>query len=155
MKNRKRNGAISFEDAVKKTPDIQNCYQRGLRALGQHSARIQLSHPSQCNGSVDIDSCVRANYPQENRWDYAFAYESEVFFVEVHSANTSEVRTVLRKLQWLKDWLNLHAPLINRMQAKGIPYYWISSNGYHILKSSSQHREIIGSGLKPISAVKL
>jgi len=83
-----------------------------------------------------------------------WAYNQKVYFVEVHSAITSEVSTVFRKLQWLKDWLNSHAPEINKMKAQQ-PYYWIMSNNNKILKGSSQARQISQAGLKPISCLNL
>ncbi len=146
---------MTFQQAVAETPDISNCYQNGLQALGTYSNKIDLTDRRLCEGSVDIDSCVLNNYPGQNRWDYAFSYNSEVYFVEVHSANTSEVSTVLRKLQWLKDWLNYHAPEINRLKAKGQPFYWIQSGKFAIASTSPQYRRVVQEGLRPIPKLSL
>lgn len=94
-----------FKEAVEATPEIKNCYQPGLQALGSYSTKIELLNNRECNGSVEIDECVRPNYPTANRWDYVVSYKSAAYFIEVHSAETSEVSVVLTKLQWLKDWL--------------------------------------------------
>lgn len=126
-----------IESAIAATPDIAGAYMPGLRALGAYSKKIILTDA--CEGSVDIDAAVAKKYPAANRWDYAIGYKSKIHFVEVHSANTSEVSVVLKKLQWLKDWLNEHAPEMNRH--KGNPSFtWVQSGNFKILKSSPQYR---------------
>lgn len=154
MKNKKVARSNAFVKAVKATEDIMTCHRPGLRALGRHSEKIALSQPTKCGGSVNIDECVREKYPAANRWDYVFSYSNKCYFVEVHTASTGEVSTVLRKLQWLIDWLNGRALKIKEMKAER-PFYWIASNGDHILKSSSQYRQITQAGLKPISRLAL
>ncbi len=128
---------------------MTNCYQSGLQALGKYSQKIVVVDTSKCEGSIDIDACTTAIYPNANRWDYALAYDSKVYFVEVHSAETSEVSVVLRKLQWLKDWLNEKAPKVRELKAEQ-PYYWIQSGKFSILKNSPQAKTIAQSGLRPI-----
>lgn len=138
-----------FRLAVEATEDVANCYHPGLQALGNYSKKIELT-ASKCNGSLDIDSCTIAKYPQENRWDYAISFNSQVYFVEVHSANTAEVSTVLKKLQWLKDWLAREAPEIKKLQAPGLAFYWLQSKSFDILPGSSQARQLAIARLRPI-----
>ena len=155
-KNNEKKGVNGFQNAVENTPEIANAYCSGLQAFREYSKKIQLTSTLSCEGSVDIDASVIQLHPQTNRWDYCFSYRGEVFFVEVHSANTGEVDVVLRKLQWLKDWLHGRAPRINALKAKNThPYYWIQSNGFHILKNSPQYRRVIQAGIKPIAFLKL
>ena len=147
---------MSFKQAVEATPDVATGYNIGLTALKAYSSKISVSDPRLLHGSIDIDDCTRNMYPNENRWDYAFAYNDEVIFIEVHTANTSQVRVVLKKLHWLKDWLNLKAPEINKLKSKSRPpYYWIQSNGFAIPKTSPQYRLVETSNLKPISILRL
>lgn len=146
----------AFQIAVEATPQIENAYNPGLKALKQYSSKIQLTNTNECQGSVEIDESVKLYYPQDNRWDYCFSYKNEVFFVEVHTASTSEVSTVLRKLRWLKDWLHHQAPHINALKAKSKhPFYWIQSSGFHILPSSQQYRQAIQENIKPIGKLSL
>ena len=145
---------LTFKQAVEATPDVENGYQKGLGAFGPYSNKINAADKRLLNGSVDIDACTTVKYPNANRWDYALAYNQKVFFVEVHSANTSQVSVVLRKLQWLKDWLNSDAPEIKKMRAQQ-PYYWIMSNNNRILRGSSQARQLSQAGLNPISRLNL
>jgi hypothetical protein len=156
MNKKKKTESNAFKTGVESTPDIANCYQSGLRGLGVHSHKIELSQTTLCSGSVDIDTCTTTKYPQSNRWDYALCYNKEVFFVEVHGAKTDEVGTVLKKLQWLKDWLNEEAPEINKLKAKSqTPFIWIQSNGFHILRNSKQYRQASQAGIKPIAKLVL
>ena len=147
----------TFKQAVEETEEIKNGYQNGLRALsaGNHSTKIQLGDTRKCEGSVAIDDCTESLYPQENRWDYVFSYKGEAYFVEVHSAHTNEVSVVLKKLQWLKDWLNGKAPEIKKLQAKNRAFIWIQTNGNHITPTSPQSRIIAKAGLKPVSKLIL
>jgi len=151
MKNNKNQ---AFKEAVEQTEDVKNCYKTGLQALGNHSKKIEVSDTSKCEGSVEIDRCVESKYPQDNRWDYTLSYKGKVYFVEVHSAETSEVSVVLKKLQWLKDWLNQQAPLIKKLSTDE-PYCWIQSGRYNILKGSKQERLLAQKGLKLISKLIL
>lgn len=145
----------TFKQAVEETEEIKNGYQNGLKALGNYSNKVELGDTKKCEGSVAIDDCNESLYPQENRWDYVFGYKGDAYFVEVHSAHTSEVSVVLKKLQWLKDWLNSKAPEIKKLQAKDKAFIWIQTNGNHILPKSSQNRLLAEKGLKPVSKLIL
>ena len=145
-----------FEKAVLGTPDTIDCYKEGLQALTKaFKAKIILTNPSDCDGSVELDECVLKKYPQNNRWDYIIGYNGKAYFIEFHSANTGEVSVMLKKLQWLKDWLHNHAPEINKIKATEGSFIWIQSNGNHILKGSAEERRIAQNGLKPVSRLEL
>jgi hypothetical protein len=147
----------SFKEAVAATPDVCKCHKDGKQAiLKAERNKVELSDPQKCGGSLFIDGCLvtQNKYSNANRWDYAIDYSGEVYFFEVHTASDSEVSTVLRKLQWLKDWLNNSAPNINLLKSKS-PFYWIQSNGYHISKNSKYERQAIQSGIRPISKLFL
>lgn len=146
---------MTFKEAVEQTADVKTGYKAGLSALGTDSVKIRASDTRLLNGSVHIDAHTAKIYAKDNRWDYAFSYKEEVYFVEVHPADTRDVDTVLKKLRWLKDWLNQHAPKINRLKKAQPAYYWIQTGGCAILKGSSQYRRIAQSGLKPIPLLKL
>lgn len=156
MKGKKKSKVkkLSFEEAVKATSDISDCFQKGLKAFGKNSTKIKLVDNKQCEGSVDIDTCVTAKYPNDSRWDYMFSYMGNIYFVEIHSAYTSEISVVLKKLKWLKDWLRTQAPEIGKLKAKENPFFWIQSGRYDI-SPSSQAKRLAQEGLEPISELKL
>jgi len=145
---------LTFKEAVESTPDIATGYKTGLIALGQYSNKVSVRDTRLLGGSVDIDACTVAKYPDANRWDYALAYNHKVYFVEVHPAHTSQVSKMLEKLQWLKNWLIFNASEINKLKAEQ-PYYWIQSGGCDILKTSSQYRRIMQVNLKPVACLNL
>lgn len=147
---------LTFKQAVEATPEIAMGFCAGLTAFGKYSNKVEARDTSLINGSVEIDECTKHLYPHENRWDYALAYNSEVFFVEIHSANSGEVRTVILKLRWLKQWLNEKAPEINKMKAKNrAPYYWVQSKNFQIPKNTPQYRMAVQEKLMPIPKLVL
>ena len=146
---------MTFQQVVVQTPDVAIGFRAGLGALGKYRAKVQPIDERLLSGSVDLDDCTKKKYPNANRWDYALAYNEIVYFIEVHSANTSEVSVVLKKLGWLRKWLSLDAPLINQLKKAQPAYYWISSNNFNILKSSPQYRRIVQAKLVPITQLQL
>jgi predicted RNA-binding protein with PUA-like domain len=90
---------MSFCDKVRNTPDISTCCQTGLRAIKSGDReKFLCSNTRLIEGCVDIDSCVREQYSQDNRWDYAVGYDGKVYFVEIHPADTSQVSVMINKL---------------------------------------------------------
>lgn len=150
MKNKRK----TFKEAVILTEDVKDCYKPGLQGLGKHSTKVILTNNKDCGGSLDIDACTTKLNPNDNRWDYAFAYNEKVYFIEVHTANTGEVTTVINKLNWLKTWLLEKAPEINQLKAES-PYYWIQSGKFNILPTSRQYRRIVAQGIKPVPKLSL
>ena len=142
---------MTFQQAVVQTTDLGAyvfCY--GLRALGNDSSRVQVARRRSLVGSVALDDVLRARYPDDPRWDYGVglqksARESAVW-IEVHPASTSEVRTVLRKLQWLKNWLKTRAPALEKLTGVR-SYFWVATRGVHIRQGSPQARLLQLAGL--------
>jgi hypothetical protein len=136
---------MSFKEAISATPLLKNAYRNGLQALGNYSNKVRPSDTKKCEGSVDIDNAVKAVYPNDSRWDYVIGYDGITYFIEVHSADTSEVASVLKKFSWLKGFLVTDAPELNQQQKKR--FYWISSGGNNILRGSPQARKLALSGI--------
>lgn len=144
----------AFKDAVSKTPDISSGYKAGLTALGKYSSKVIVPNNVKVEGSVDIDTTTVSLYPRANRWDYVIGFNSKVIFVEVHPATTGEVDVVLKKLDWLKNWLSSKAPDLAKLRAPE-PYFWIQSKNFQILKHSPQYRRAVQKGILPVSKVTL
>ena len=131
----------SFEKAVKATDDIALGFCSGLQALGSNSVVIKVQNNRSLNGSVDIDTTTSSLYPQDARWDYTVGYDNRAYFVEVHPANTSNVKEMIHKKEWLDNWLNIHAPELKKIKAEA-PYYWVPSGKVAILRNSPQFKRI-------------
>ncbi len=146
-----------LSNAVDKTSELRGSFCSGLGAVeGTHKSKIYVGDSRLINGSLNIDKAVEALYPTENRWDYAIEYRNEVYFVEFHPAQTSEVSVVLDKLIWLKQWLSRKAPEIDRIKVKsGSPYYWVFTKDCHILPSSSYWKRLAQKGITPQKCLNL
>ncbi|MDX2257094.1 MAG: hypothetical protein NW214_16405 [Pseudanabaenaceae cyanobacterium bins.39] len=148
-----------FKSAIEATPLLKDAYKEGLQALGNYSKKVTPSDTKKCEGSVDIDFAVKnvevnsvKPYAQACRWDYAIGYDGKVYFIEVHSAETSQVTQVLRKHTWLKDFLVAQAPELNKLDKQ---FYWISSKGNDIVKRSSEARQLAQSGITLVRQLNL
>lgn len=144
-----------FKIAVDDTPDVAGKSRSGLQALGSHSSKIELAQPKDAEGSLNLDDATTPLYPQASRWDYVVSVKGECYFIEVHSANSSEVSAVIAKLAWLKTWLVQRAPKIYALRATHVtPYYWVQSNGFDIPKHSRQYRMAAAAGLLPVKKLR-
>ena len=139
--------------AIDNTPDVRGEGKVGKAAIkNEYRSKIVVADPRKLTYSLDIDDAVKDLYTNANRWDYALEYNDEVFFIEFHPANTSEIKTMLEKLSWLKQWLNEHAPQIDALKSKSsTPYYWIATQGVHIASTSSHYRKLATQKLLPQS----
>ena len=150
---------MTFREAVDDAPPpVNGAYQPGKRALeNKHRRYVTCEDPQRLTGSIDLDSALaqQPGYAHAPRWDYGLGYRPEngpeqAVWVEVHSATTKEVSAVLRKLRWLRDWLNGNAEGLKRMTYAGgedVRFVWIASSGVKILKNSSKARRLSQNGI--------
>lgn len=75
---------MTFKEAIQNTSEITHCYKFGLQALGANSSEVLVKETRMLTGSVDIDSCLKKQYPTENRWDYVFGFNKQIYYLEVH-----------------------------------------------------------------------
>lgn len=138
----------TFKDAVTATPSISAHYQPGMQAIQSvDRQRISCTKPQQLAGSLNLESAI--NQPNSPVWDYGVGYDpggsnghhDEVYWIEVHPANSRHVNAVIDKLNWLKKWLNQDAPRLKSLRAT---YVWIAS-GAVALPPKSPKRKVIAS----------
>ncbi len=141
---------MSFRNKVKSVPSIRHCFRKGLRALKRGDRKyIKVKSKGALEGSVYLDGCLQKQGPCDSRWDYMIGYRGRVFFVEIHPAISSEVKAVLGKLRWLKEW------------KKGTPFerenrfIWVATKGVHISPRSSWYRQAVKEGLVIKSVAQL
>lgn len=111
---------------------IENIFQqsglsfcKGLQALDNaDKAKIEPQNTSHLDGSANIDACLKKQYPESSRWDYAVAYNGTVYFIEIHPPN--EIKEVVKKLHWLKNWLDGYVDL-NRLKSTTCPFTLITT----------------------------
>jgi hypothetical protein len=139
-----------FRKAVVACSDVT--LQEGLQALSPASReKIRPKNTRSVKGSVDLDKDLRDRLPAENRWDYVVGYEGNdnverAFFIEVHPAETSEIRRMVRKAQSLKTWAERHAPDLWNMT---IPreIHWVASGRCNLRLNDSYRRQLALAGV--------
>jgi hypothetical protein len=145
-----RTPSVVFDAAVGETSP-RLVLKPGLQAIkkGEGRGQIVAENNRRLLGSAAIDDDCRRAYPKDHRWDYVIGYERAnkaiSYFVEVHSAETSEVSTVDKKLRWLRDFL-LQAPQ-KKLAALDPEYHWVASGRINIPKHVPQYR-ILNTTLK-------
>ncbi len=128
----------------------------GLKALGADSGRVTVARPRRAMHSVALDEALKADLPHAPRWDYGIGLiadgDTHVAWVEVHTATSSEVDAVLKKLAWLKQWL---ADADDACAAADRSFHWVATDaGVHI--DSARRRRLNAAGLRmPQSRLRL
>lgn len=150
---------MTFKEAIDAAPQpVNRAYRPGKQALeSRHRGKVSCADSRRLTGSIFLDSALAQvrGYTNKPRWDYGLGYKPEngrerAIWVEVHSATTREVSAVLKKLQWLRDWLNSEAEQLKKMTflAKDdIRFVWIASSSVKIPKNSPQFRRLNQSGI--------
>lgn len=143
---------MKFKQAVKKTPNLEGAWCAGLGALrAQDKPHIKVETPRHLAGSVDVDAALQKVEPHAHRWDFAIAYKHTnltaecVYWVEIHTASDSEVKVVLDKLKWLKDWLAKDNNLLDDFERE---ICWVSSGETTFTLNAPQKKRFAQLGLR-------
>lgn len=139
-----------FQKAVEACPDLT--FRDGLQAItAADRDRVRTKDPRSVTGSADIDNDLRRQVPQDNRWDYAVGYqrsddEEKAYFIEVHPAETGEIRCVINKVRHLKAWAERNArDLWNMTVPREI--HWVASGRINLRMNDSYRRLLAMEGL--------
>lgn len=153
---------MTFEEAVQAAScPINGAYHPGKQALERrHRDHVTCGDPRRLTGSIYLDAILarEPDHAQEPRWDYGLGYKpargsEQAVWIEVHSATTREVSAVLRKLQWLCDWMTNDARQLRRLTNRSSPderFVWIASGGVNIPPNSPQFRRLRQSAIKGV-----
>ena len=143
---------MTFKQAVEQTPNLENAWRVGLQALrAEDKPHIKPEDTRRLRGSADIDSALLMEQPSANRWDFAIAYQHSnrqdeyVYWVELHTASDSEVKVVIKKAQWLLDWLKGRAQELNAFERELV---WVSSGATSFSLTSTQRKQMAEVGLQ-------
>lgn len=143
---------MTFKDAVGATAHLEHAWKAGVKALRARDRRhIQPESPALLRGSVDVDTAMQPVEPQANRWDYAIACQHSnrdaevVYWVELHSAETSEVDVVIRKADWLLGWLDAAGRKLGAFERDIV---WVSSGATRFTLNAPQRKRLAEAGLR-------
>ncbi len=133
-----------FRKAVARVKALEGCCREGLGALLKRDKKL-VSAPNtrKLQGSVNLDTCLKAAAPDAARWDYAIGYEAadgeKVYYVEVHPASTADIPTVLAKHAWLREWLKTQAHALEKLPAE---HWWVATGPIKLLPTSRQANKL-------------
>ena len=141
----------SFKRAVLETPEVASSMRNGLQALtGVDRKRIAYTNSRIIVGSISFDDALASKYPNAPLWDYGVGLSrprgsDQIKWIEVHSAASTHVNELLKKLQWLRTWLRESA---GKLDALPREFVWIASGKVHLQQGSPQIRKIAQAGLR-------
>lgn len=145
---------MTFKKAVGKIPRLKNAWCAGLQALRpEDRPHIEAEDPRKLTGSVDIDKAYQKLMPQDNRWDFGIAFqhsdrkEEVVYWVELHTASDSQVKVVIKKAEWLLQWLKTQGKHLAGFEKEII---WVSSGATAFTRSSPQKKLMAQAGLQHV-----
>jgi hypothetical protein len=143
---------VRFREAVEETPDVEAAYQKGLGALPRAArSKIACEDPRRLTGSIDLDGELRKAEPAAPRWDYGIGYgprrDERAIWVELHPASSASVSELLKKLEWLRNWLGSRAPRLGAI-TRG-DFHWLATDGpVSISPRSPEAKRLANGGLQ-------
>ncbi|MEZ4319292.1 MAG: hypothetical protein R3F61_17395 [Myxococcota bacterium] len=110
------------DEASELHPDI--AVEVGLGALTATLRRkLTFDDTRRIAGSVDVDTCLRASFPNEPRWDFVVGYGEHAWFIEEHPANSgTNFDEMIAKAQWLRALVRG-----KRIAARSRGLHWVST----------------------------
>lgn len=143
---------MTFKEALEQTPTVNNAWRKGLKALRpEDRVHVEAEDPRQLRGSADIDAALLRNEPNANRWDFGISYQHEdrkdevIYWTEMHTASDKEVKVVMKKAQWLINWLLTKAPKLNAFERDIV---WVASGATSMTLSNPQRKQMAQVGLQ-------
>lgn len=144
---------MTFQEAVEKIPQLKDQWHAGLGALrAEDKPHVQPDDPRRLRGSVDVDKAYQRvrEHAQSNRWDFGLSFQHTnrkkefVYWLEIHTGSDSEISVVLRKLAWLKEWLNGDGKALKAFECQ---FVWTPSGATNFTKRARQVKALAGAGL--------
>ena len=147
---------MTFKEAVEATPGLSGAFQIGLQALrAVDKPHIEAEDTRKLTGSVDVDTALQSVEPSANRWDFGIAYrhtnrDAEViYWTELHTASTSEVKVVIKKAIWLRNWLKADGKKLAIFENDII---WVSSGATTFQLTGPQRKQMAQAGLQHVGS---
>jgi hypothetical protein len=97
---------------------------------------------------VNVEDAQRSISDQGSTWDYGIGItapgDDVVIWVEVHSADSRHVQSVLDKLTSLLSFLRTHATALNALPKR---FVWLATGAVYITPDSNERRRLNSCGL--------
>jgi len=140
---------LRYAEALAASSSLKAHGRPGLQALGADSSRVTVKNTRSIRGSINVESCQLRIAPRENAWDYGVGIEISgdsdgMIWLEVHSANSEHVQTVIDKLDSLLRFLREHAPALNKLPRA---FVWLATGRVQLSPNSTSRRRINARGI--------
>ncbi len=125
--------------------------KQGLTALLPiDRERIAKDSRSEFLDSLNLDDALLTTHPQEHRWDYLVSYNPRgiVIGIEVHTASTSQVSTIISKKDAAIRQLQPHS----KPSARINEWIWISSGAVKIHQLDRARIRLAQNGIKLVGS---
>jgi hypothetical protein len=135
---------VTFRNAIGSANHLK--WKIGLQVIKRSEGGGQISggEPERLLGGAAIDDDCLMAYPNANRWDYVIGYRRSrklvAYFIEVHSAETSDVSKIEKKLEWLREFLRQDAQ--KELAALVREFHWVASGRINIPKHLPQFKRL-------------
>jgi hypothetical protein len=148
---------VTFKEALAQTPNLESAWRPGLQALrAEDRPHIRAEDTRRLRGSADVDTALQLVEPQANRWDFAIGHQHTnqhgefIYWVETHTGSDNQVKAVLKKLEWLKQWLGGGGQQLAKFDGE---FMWVSSGHTLFTKGSAQVKTLAQKGIIYAGAV--
>jgi hypothetical protein len=144
-RRRERASMPTFKACIAATQHLE--WRPGLQAItsAEGGGQVTGQDPGSLLGGAAIDTDSRALHPNASRWDYVIGYArasgAHAYFIEVHSAETTDVSVVEKKLKWLLDDY-LRADSQQALAKLPRELHWVASGRINIPQHLPQYRKL-------------
>jgi hypothetical protein len=139
---------MTFREAVEQHPAIGHAFCQGISALKESDKKhVTVKNTRKLRGSIDLDMTLKNAFPDSPRWDYGVGYTDKretILWLELHPASSTHVDDVLRKYEWLKNWLHTRARQLDAFPRK---FVWIATGKVSLQLGSPQRKKLASRGL--------
>lgn len=126
--------------------------QDGLSAFAQqHAHLIDSTIRSEFGDSLDLDAALKADHPEDPRWDYLVGHAGtdSMLGVEPHSARDAEITRVIAKRRHAIQQLKPHL----RTEARVASWFWVASGRVDFLVIEKARLQLSQAGITFVGRV--
>ncbi len=138
---------VKLETALIAGSTLRSHIKRGLRALINNDLRLIVpAIRTYVGDSLNLDDTIRAEFPQDNRWDYLLSVPriNQIIGLEPHSAKDSEVSVIIAKRKHAIEYLRNHL----HPQYIVSKWFWVSHGRVNFSKMESAIRLLNKNGIE-------
>lgn len=153
---------MSLSAAVAAQPLLAGKVEKGLQALGAHSACVECDQSRRLGESLNLEAALMPSLRGANHWDYAVSWSprgtprlTAACFIEVHPANNNHVSHLIAKRAFIFAWLAANAqPVLVLAQngaaafkaagcASGHVFHWVATGASVAFSARSKEGRLL------------